>query len=238
MAFNFFNSPPSPNLTTEKPALVSDSTPGQESVPNPAPVPGAIPEKADLAFFDNLVKEAPAAQEPGTPISISKDILTPENLKKIADAHDFSSNIPPEVLQKLQSGDQGAMMEAVKAMTSAAYSTALSRSGTIAEAALTQHTGILREQLKAEIMESLNLKDVTKDLPGTDSPAVRNMARMISADLTKQFPQASPSQIRSMTQQYFAEVSGALNPAPTPDPATIPDEPVNWAQYVGMEKVG
>lgn len=237
MAFpSFFNKDPAPAIQgTGVPAPAAPADPAPAPAPAPAaPDPIAIPEKADLAFFNNLVKET-APAEPGTPVSVAKDILNPENMKKIAAAQDFSAYIPQETLKKLQEGDQGAMMEAVQAMSSAAYSTALSQTGTILDTVLAQREGVIREQVRSEVLGSIANKEVTSGIPGIESPVVKNMAEMVSTNLRTQFPNASPDQIRGMTQQYFSEVNNAMNPS-APKPPTEAEKTANtdWMAYAGF----
>lgn len=234
MAFPSFFKPNTPATEAPKAPETTEISAASEGNSTPPPDPQAIPEKADLNFFNNLVKDAPAHATPESPLSVGQDILNPDNMKKIVDAQDFSAYIPKETLQKLQEGDQGAMMEAVQAMSKAAYSTALSQTGTILDTVLSQRESVVRDQVRSEILNSLAAKEVTNAIPGIEHPAVKGMASMISANLSQQFPKASPDQIRGMTQQYFAEVNNAMNPPATPVESKAKASEVDWMAYAGF----
>lgn len=233
--FPAFFKPASDKPAAEAPKAPEGNVPSADPALAPKIDPNAIPDKADLAFFNSLIKDATATTDkPANPISVVNDILTPDNIKKIAASQNFAASIPPETLQKLQEGDSAAMMSAVEAMATAAYTTALSQTGTIVDTVLNQREGISANRVRKDILDSLSVKEVTGAIPGIENPVVKSMAEMISTNLATQFPQASPSQIRNMTQQYFAEVNNAMNPSEA-KPETNKPEETDWMAYAGFQ---
>lgn len=219
----------------------SAPAPGESSgvvpVPAPAPAPATpvIPDKPDLEFFNNLVSKSPKSDTPGVVPSITKEILTPENMKKIVATQSFTQHISPETAEKLKNGDASAIMSAMEDVARAAYSTALTQSGAIVDSILEQHGATLQHNIERDITASKNLDAITSGIPNVDQPVVKAGAELISSQLRVQFPDASPEQIRNMTQNYFVELAEAMNPKP--QPVVKPqDQPINWMEYAGFKK--
>lgn len=228
---NPFTPKPADSPAASSPEVKANAT---DSTASPAPTPpGTIPEKMDLEFFNTLVKPE-ENKAPNAPLSVTKDILTPENLKKIAEGQNFSSAIPPAVLEKLQNGDQAATMEAVEHIARAAHSAALAQTGAIIDTVLAQQGTSLESRIRKDVEDSINLRDITKGVPNTDQPIVKAGIEMISSQLRAQFPQASSDQVRTMAQNYFTELSAAINPPSPSDTPKPKDAPVDWMQYAGF----
>lgn len=234
--FNPFNPKPNPVVTdssnTPAPAPAQAPAPAE---PAPAPTPGVIPETLDLNFFNSLVP-TPESKDPTTPLSVTKDILTPENLAKITAGQNFSGAVPQEILQKLQNGDQAATMEAVEHIARAAHAAALSQTGAIIDTVLQQQGNSLESRIKKDVESSINMRDISSNVPNIDQPVVRAGFEMISSQFREKFPSASPEQIRNMAQTYFTELSAAINPpSPTPEQQKKDAQPeVDWLSYAGF----
>lgn len=222
---------PTPDPKPADPTDTADPT----SAPAPTPDPNAIPETMDLAFFNSLIKPT-ATKDPDKPLSVMQDILTEENLAKISKGQDFSKAIPPETLQKLQSGDQSATMDAVQHIARAAHAAALSQTGAIIDTVLQQQGSAVEQRVQKNLQDSLAMKDITSDVPGIDQPVVKAGFEMVSNNFRSRFPNASTEQIRAMAQNYFKELASAINPPSTPtvDPAKK-QEDVDWLAFAGFE---
>lgn len=235
---NLFNSA-APNVVSSEPSApvlsapaTPPTSPPAPAAPPAAPVPGVIPKELDLSFFNTLVEKAPAATAE-KPLSVGKDILNAENMKKITAAQDFSSAIPQETRRKLEANEPGAQMEAMQAMTTAAYQAALVQAGAIMDTVNKQHQAAVTAQVQGDVLRQIDTQAIVSEIPGMDNPIVAQGAELISDQLRSKFPAASPSEIRNMTQNYFVQLSQAMNPTPSSPPATPESEP-DWMQYAGL----
>ena len=224
------NATADPNATPDPNAGKPDPNAGAK--PND---PAAIPNINSLDAMNFLIDNGENGQTgtPAEPINLDQ-LLTPEALSKVASSIDFSSNITPETMQAIQSGDPKAMLQAIQSVGQEAYKQAVMHSSMLGQKTLQSNLDAQASGINSQIDAAINNKQVQGAIPNSDNPVVANAINAIASQIKQAYPHATPEQVANMTKQSFNQLNSAMNPAPTPDPANAPEE-VDWSDFAGFK---
>jgi len=213
-----------PPAATAKDQITTSSgnsvDPAAAGVANPANPDSGKSEVNPLDAFKDLYKTEANADQPTQP----KLEVTTELLDKITPSLDFTSGLPPEVQQGLNSGDPKAIMAAIQQVGVNSYKTAMQHNAAL----INDHLDKRFESFKPEVQASVNqtiTSQALSSLPNADNPVVKAELDRVAAQLRAKYPTADNAWIAKQTNTYLSELGKQLNgtPAVAAEP-TLPDE--------------
>jgi len=205
----------------------------------PAPATKTAPQYEEITTLDQLSflgQNNENGEGSSAPKALDTDkLLTPEALGNIASSIDFSSNMPPELVDRVKAGDPSSFFEALQYVGQNAYTQSMMHGGLVASKALQSNLEVQSSNLHGQIDVAINDKQVLAAIPGSDNPVVANAIANLSKQVKAQYPNATADQVAMMTQQSFQQLSNAMNPAA---PNTDPNAPKakNWLEFSGLDK--
>lgn len=195
-------------------------------VPDPKATPAEGPNlpKSPLDQYKELwenPKQDPDAPEPKP----ANNLLDPNKLKEIVSKTTLTPNLTPEQVKAISEGGEGAVAAMQEAMNSTAQQTMV-QSTLIANKLITDAVKRASEAQKAEISDLVRQSATTNSLvesnPIFSDPAVKPMVDAAQSQLSIKYPNATPSEITKMTQDYILAMSTAFNPNKAVDQEKVP----------------
>jgi hypothetical protein len=206
-----------PQAPTQAPAA---ATPAQAPA-TPAPTPAPLDQFKDIW-------NAPAP----TPAVASALDLDVQKVAASAGNLDFTKVIPADTAARIAQGGQGAAEAFMKAMAQVAQGvTAHSQLQTaeLVKTALAEQQQTLMSMMKSQMTQTAVADGMRAENPLMSHTAVQPIVYAVQAQLQKQYPGASTSELRSMTQDYIKQFATAVNPAPAPKSAT---KQMDWSAWM------
>jgi hypothetical protein len=140
-------------------------------------------------------------------------------IKKATQNIDFTKAITPEILAKVQAGGEGAMAAMLSAMNTMAQEAV--RNSVLVSAGIVEggikSSGANTEKLLPSLVRKSNISNALReDNPLFSNPATAPMLSMLESQLTRKFPNATPTEITEHARKFlvdFATVAKDLDPA-------------------------
>ncbi len=205
-------------------ALNPDGTPAVAAVPE-------VKDESPLAPFANLWEDAPV--DPNAPKAPAAYVPpTAEQVQASVAKADFTKNFTPEQLAAVTSGGEGSTEALLQLLNS------------VGQQSLAQST-MVNSQLNEKAMQAAIAAEVAK-VPGLvrdqtvqahlkdtnplfTNPAIQPVIAATQQQLQAKFPNATPAEITTMTQDYIKSMSEAFAPKPVVSVGTGADD---WSNYL------
>lgn len=181
--------------------------PGSVAAPTGVPAPAAFPvpatgDASPLAQFEKLWETDPnSPNKPGNLLPVLN--LDATRLGQAAANIDFTKQLPAELVAKVQSGDPGAIMEALNKVAQFGFANALSGSGELVKQAFATAQTNLEGQLLPQAIRQANISSAMQENQAFADPAMKPVMAMLQTQLAQKYPTASPAEIASFAQQYM-----------------------------------
>jgi len=144
-----------------------------------------------------------------------KFLLAADKVKEAAGKMDFTSGLPEDITQKLQSGeaiDGKTLLAAINFAGRQAYSRALEHATGLTGHFVEARVKHEQQGLPSAMRNYLAKSKATSSPDVADNPVVREHMAMISEKIAAKYPDATDDEIASLTQEYFTEMAKAVNP--------------------------
>lgn len=203
-------------------------------LPNTAPN-GVVPEQkvqaTPLDEFKDLWKNEPTDPN-AKPVDKSMfGVVNGDDLMKSASTIDFTKVVTPELAQRIQAGGEDgfkATLEAMNKVQQLGYAQSAHASTVLIEQAIAK----AREQFTAELPMQIRNHSATaliKENPIFSHPAAQPLIEMATMQLQTKYPNATPSELKEMAQNYVTSFADAMKPAPKVDAAT---QGQDWSKFL------
>ena len=221
---------------TKPAAKLDNQVPSTEPVQNTVTAPnGVVPdnvpaaEKNPLDQFNTLWDTDPNAPAPAG--NYTPEVLDAAKLQEVIAKTDMTSVLTPELQAKINAGGEEAQGAMIEAMNLVAQQT-LMQSTTVANKMMESNSTKLMDAMIAKLPDLVKAQSVNNTLveqnPIFSNPAVKPIMDASKTQLQLKFPNATPTEITKMTQDYIMAMGQAFNPA-TP-PADIPGDQ-DWSNF-------
>lgn len=195
----------------------NNTVPNDNNTPNindPANPNGAQTQPMDA--FKDLWNTTPNQQGSNANAPIFQ--LDQQKLAQAVQGMNFASRIPQEQLAKVAAGGEeavAALSQIINTVGQTAVSQALAGSAAIAEGGFTKFSGRLNETLPGMVKQHAVHDAFKQENPALSNPAFSPVVTAIQSQIQAKFPNASATEIRKMTSDYFdglATASGYQKP--------------------------
>lgn len=181
----------------------SQNTPGATNDPNTIQSP--------LDAYTDLF--APSPKKEGEP-EAPRFQLSPEAIQKAAGSMDFLSNLPPELAEALQSGqdvDFNTVMKLMNHVGRNAYTQTISHMSHLVDRFSDAKGKYDQSQLGTHIKGHLT-RNTVENLPQAKHPAIKEGLKVIAENLQRKHPDATPEWIAEQSYNYFVNIAQAIAP--------------------------
>jgi len=212
------------------PPPTTPAAPGQGVIPEPVAAVPATPTEPEspLDTFKDLWEPIPV--DPNAPKPAAPQELTAEQVQQAVAKANFSKAITPEQLAAIGQGGEAAQTAFAEAMNTVAQQVMVQ--ATVVNNKLTQKAvETALEKQSAEIPSMLRAQASTAHLNDTSdlfsNPAIQPVVQATQAQLLQKFPNATPAEITTMTQDYITAMGEQFAPKPPADP-----NEQNWDNFL------
>lgn len=209
----------------------ASATQGQQ--PAQAAQPGqqaaAKPEGLDYLreLFDNKPANGQGKQAPRLQ-------LTAEQIGGVAQKHDFSSAVPQEALQKLQSGDMSALGDILNSVGRQIYQQAMQDATYLTDHYVDSRVGHENESFDARVARSMS----TSNIQGINDlhPVAQNMLKQTISQMREFNPQASQSELEAQAWQMLQSLGSQFDREGRAKQQRAQQAEPDWDEYGGFAK--
>lgn len=204
---------PAPAQATNNPA--KNEPPQTQQSTTMAPngiVPAGGGEKSPLEQFDKLWETAPTDSnnpEPGI------QQVTPDKIMEAAGKVDFTKVLSQTDLQAIAGGGDAAI-QALSGVLNKTMQTSYGHSAVAATKIVEQAVAQAEQRFAAKLPTLINSQTSKSEMlsgnKALTNPAVAPLVEMVHNQFVQKFPNASSSEIASLTQDYMKTVAGVFNP--------------------------
>lgn len=191
-----------PNAPQQNPTIPNDNSPT-----NAKPGEGSPVDK-----FKELWKIDPAASASGAPPTLVPPInLDPVKLKEMAEGVNFTSHIPPELLQKASQGDAAALAQVVNSAAQVGFSNAIMAAGEISRRSFDNAQNVLlNDVLPGQLRKADVAKEMAAANPVFNDPGIAPMVDILRDQFARKYPQATPAELATMAKEYLGGMAGKI----------------------------
>lgn len=140
--------------------------------------------------------------------------VTPEKIMEAARQVNFTSQISPEVMQKITSGDQQALIDLVNSVGQSAYAQSAMTSVNAARQVAEKQNAFMMQQLPDMVRKLQQRNDVGEENPLASNPQTKPMFDMMFNQFQTKYPNATTKQLQEYTtsylQQFITTAGGTL----------------------------
>lgn len=190
-----------------------------------------------FAEYAELWKTTPTDPNAPAPTGVFGD-LDPKKFMEVAGKIDFSRAITPDQLQKIQAGGEEGLQAFAAAMNTVAQQT-FAQAAFAATKITEQGLNKARESFVAELPSHIKRHQVSDSLrnsnPVFNNPAVAPLIQAMEAQFTVKYPNATPTEITQMAQNYIANLGAAFSPQQKPaQNAQNQNQGQDWDAWMGV----
>lgn len=204
-----FSAKPAAPAASQAAPQTSQGAPAQSPQAQATPDVQA-PAPQGLDQYSNLWKtQAPAAPQPSV-LDVDQSKIV-EGVTKI----NFTSVVPPELMQKATSGGpeaQAAMLEAMNRVAQATTAQQQAQQAEFLKSAFAEMKTSLMAEVRNDHRRTAALDGVRADNPVFAHPATQPIMDATVSQLTKQHPNASAQEIQRMAKDYVLNFASAIVP--------------------------
>lgn len=213
--------PPQGQQPTQPQSGVNLPTAGVTDPTNPT-IP---PQKDPLEQFKNLWEnEQNPQQQQETQFSVYSQ-LDPKKVFESAGRANFTNVVTPELMQAAQQGGEAgvaAMVTAMNAVAQQVFAQSTLATTKLIDNALGKNRDHIIGELPKHITKNLVTNELRTSNPLFNNPAVSPVISALESQFVTKFPNASPSEITKMAQQYILNLGDLFSPKQ--QPATGPQD--------------
>jgi hypothetical protein len=167
--------------------------------------------------------------------------LDPEQLSKLAKGLNFTGQVPPELVEKLKSGDTEALLAMLNTVGQNAYATMMSHMPQLTEQYVSARVEHSQKGLGKQVKGTLTAQSLSK--LAEDNPVLQEQLQQVGSKLLEKYPDADPDWLAEQTVEYFKQTASLLtgsasgadkggDSTKTGQPAAIED----WSKWMVGEK--
>lgn len=218
------------------------ATVGQQGTPQTQSTPGNIPvvqpnlnSPTDAAPIHSPLDQFKTLWEP----IVNKDLtnssamaLDPAKLQELVAKADFSSTISRENLAKIAQGGEDAQKAFTDSMNTVAQQVmvqALLASNKITEQAVAKVNSAWETKLPEMLRKQTLSDNLLETNPIYSNPAIRPVIEAVQSQLTAKYPNATPTELKAMSNNFVKAMSEAFNPAPV---VQTNKESFDWEKFL------
>lgn len=185
--------------------------------------PAAKPQTGPLNGQAALAKEGAASPEnPTNYAEIWNQNLPPEpgsskifntnqeEFGKVVGGMDFIRNAPRELMEKALGGDQQALMQLVNKVGQNAFSTAAISAREMVEHANSSQQKSIEKLVQEQVRSALASQTMSQKNQSFSDPLVAPLIQDISARLRAKFPEATPQELASKSEEMLMSLAGKI----------------------------
>lgn len=245
----FIPSQPAQQAAPAQPAQQQQpATPG--NIPDPqvvdqqtaqTPANGQVPAQSaseskttdsPLDQFADLWKNEPNTDANSGAANQAAPQLTQENLQQVMSKVDFAKSISPEQMQAVAAGGEGATAALAQMLNSVAQQTMV-QSTLVNNKLMEQAIAKTKADTMASMPDLVRQHAASSHLKDTDplfsNPAIQPVIQATQQQLLQKYPNATPQELTSMTQNFIRAMGETFNPqAPA---ASSPNE-TDWSTFL------
>lgn len=239
--FNLFsgNKPQNP----QGPQPQQNNVGGSPHVQNNPTVPNASNSPQQIPTTENPTPESPVAKfgdlwkmEPTQTNQAPNFRIDPSQLQQVTSRMDFSQSVSRDDLAKISAGGQeavDALMNVLNTVGRNVFSNAAQFSSHMTEQGYSTAQQVLDKSLPNLVKKQQTQNELFQANPKLRDPALQPLVLAIQGQIQAKFPNATPSEVNSMANQYFTEVvSKSFAPEQSSDPKAQQNENFNFASFL------
>lgn len=162
--------------------------------------------KSPLDQFADLWQPATNPQPPQSVVGN----VDPAKVMEAAKKMDFSRILPQDLLAKISAGGQDAqtaLAQAMNMVSQATYAQSSMATAQIVKQAIEEARNQFVQQIPGLIKQHSLTDSMRTENPAFSNPAVAPIVSAIEKQIATKFPNASSTELRDMTKQYFQQIS-------------------------------
>lgn len=154
-------------------------------------------------------------------------------LGEVANAQDFVQGVDPNLMASVQAGDLSKLPELLNAVARNSYRSSLEHGSTLTDKFVGARFSHSDKSFSSRVKGELTGQALS-DIPGFQSPVVKQQINDIANRLRKQHPDAAPKEIAEEAQRIVVAMADELNPnRKSNGQDSYPDEETDWSKYLG-----
>lgn len=141
--------------------------------------------------------------------------IAPDKIQQVTDQLDFSQNLPQELQDRIQSGEQLTSADLIAAMNHvgrATYAKAVEHLSHLTGTYVDLHSKHSQKGLPSLIKQHLAQSKISNIPAVQNNPALHEHVREIGGRIAQRYPNASEDWIAEQTSKYFLDMAKSLNP--------------------------
>lgn len=194
--------------TGQQPQQTQQNQQVQQTQQNQEPEPSSLDKLAAL-WNTPTTPDGKPATPPADPLSQPVFTLDPAKVQESINKIDFAATIPAEVIQKAQSGDAGAFLEALNIGIRNAVSTMTVNTGNMVNQAMLANNQRVTSALPGAI-KATQLNQMQDENPVLNHPAAQPLVAALKQMAFQRNPNASPQEVHQQVSQYFSGLATAI----------------------------
>lgn len=123
----------------------------------------------------------------------------------------FADRVNPELLQKAMSGDAQSMLQVLNGVGQSAFQQAFLANSQMTDKAFQANLPTIQKSMESQYTKLRANETFAGANPAFSHPAVKPLFEFMQAQFQQQFPNATPQEIATHTQNYFTQVGGLFN---------------------------
>lgn len=211
---------------------VNQSMTNQQQSGNPAGMqtPTQSTPKSGLDMFAELMQNDNSKGSSNQPSSLN---IPQDTISKVADSLNFSDSIPPEAMQKLQSGDLSALPEILNSVAKQVYSQAMQHSTGVTDKYLAGRF----EQERSFGEQQARVSSVTSNMNISDLPPVaQDMFKNTAKAVAQKYPDLNSKQVEEQVWSMMQDMSDKFNRNKMQQDKQKQTQEVNYDDFGGFGK--
>lgn len=182
--------------------MIPDSSNSPQQVPtpeNPAP-------ESPVAKFDDLW-----TMEPTQPNQAPNFKLDPQHLSKVSSQMDFSRAVSQEDLSRIAQGGEeavGALINVLNTVGRSIFSMNAQFTSHMTEQGYNTAQQAIDAGLPNLVKKQFSQNELFQTNPKLKEPALQPLVMAIQSQVAQKHPNATPSEVNAMVNQYFTEIVG------------------------------
>lgn len=183
----------------------------QQGNPPPNPDP-KVEEKPPVVDYSKLWEADPNQKGPADPAEFAFNI-DPAKLGQTFGTLDFTSAVTAETLQKIKGGGDDAVaatLAAMNAIAQKATQTAVMAATKVTENGIRSSGQKMKDYIPSVVRENQVSSALREDNPLMKDPQYAPIVEAVTMQMARQFPQATPAEVKEHTKKYFDNMVGNI----------------------------
>lgn len=202
--------PQQQTTATQQQSGATGNVPGQANqVPQGSNDPNN--QQSPLDAYADLFKPQDPTKAQSTHPEAPKFALDPKIVDQAASGMDFIAQLPPEIQEKIRSGDPSALMEAINHVGRNSYKAAITHMSSLTDRFVDLRSKHDQTNLGSAVQNHLIRNTVDTQFANAN-PVARDSLKWVSDKMREAFPDATPAWIAEQAPKFFVEMAKAIDP--------------------------